>query len=182
MIINTDHIRKCKTIALNINDISRLEPYIIEVENLWVMPAFTPELYYKIDQVVTKDTWDRPITDNDNKVILATPGDYEILIQGGYYDTNKKHCVGLISAEAYLAYSRLVLQNSINVTAFGVVQKTSESSIPVEDAALVRSSKAAEKIGREYLQQCVDYIDFMELSDGLDTEIPRRRRKFKAIG
>ena len=44
MIINIDHIRQSRAIALNIDEISRLEPYITEAERLWVMPAMTAEL------------------------------------------------------------------------------------------------------------------------------------------
>lgn len=175
MIINTDDIRKCRAIALNIDEIQRLDPYIKEAELLWVMPALTAELYYKIEQIVSFD-------EETGERELDTPGDYETLIAGGYYDDNKKYCAGLVLAVAYLAYARLIIQNPINITAFGVVRKISESSEPVEDGTIVRISKDAEKIGREYLQQCVNYIEFMDLDDGVEEVIPRRRRKFKAIG
>lgn len=180
MIINVDHIRQSRTIALNIDEISRLEPYIIEAERLWVMPAMTAELYYKIEQAVSKDSNDYPKVHADSSLYLTS---YQTLIEGGYYDDNKRYNAGLISAVAYLAYSRLLLQNPINVTAYGVVFKQGELSNPVDGTTLLRASKEAEKIGLAYLKQCLVYLDFSQEQDSLDSEIPTyRKRKFKPIG
>ena len=180
MIINIDHIRQSRAIALNIDEISRLEPYITEAERLWVMPAMTAELYYKIEQAVSKDSSGYPKVHADNSLYLS---DYNILIEGGYYDGNKKYSAGLVSAVAYLAYSRLLLQNPINVTAYGVVFKQGEYSEAVDSTTLLRASKEAEKIGLAYLKQCVDYLAFTNAQASLSSAIPTHtRRKFKPIG
>jgi len=180
MIITTDHIRLTHSIALSIDSSVRVDNFIQEAEDLWVRPAFGPEMYYTIEQSVLTDNTQHPITDNlGNLILYQHLGDYSLLLLGGYYDTNKKHCVGLVQAVAYLAYSRLILQNNINVTSFGTVQKTSAMSEPVDLASIARVSRETEKIGLSYLKQCSDYLEFTKKQIGTGTSIKKR---FRVIG
>lgn len=183
MIITVDHIRKLRPVSQNIDEVARMEPHIQEVENLWVRPAFTPEVYYKIEQSVVTDNLDRPIVYRNGKpIMLSHLGDFETLLCGGYYDDNKRHLTGLISAVGYLVYSKMILQNAVNVTAYGVVFKRGELSDHVDSATLVRASKDAEKIGLEYLRQCVEWIDFNKVASDCGPTKLFKKRKFKPIG
>lgn len=178
MIINTDHIRAANTIAVNIDD-KRLEKYILEVETLWVINALTPVVYKRIEESVLMDNNSHPITDNNNNLITFTHlGDYDTLLVGGYYDQNRQYLAGLIQAVSYLAFSRFVKHQQANVTAFGVVIKSSQFSEPASDALVLKTSKDAEKIGLAYLEQCRKYLNFKnELFPNKNI-----KRKFKAIG
>lgn len=178
MIINYEHISSAKTIAADIDE-ERVVKHIKEVETLWVIPAFSPAVYYKIEQSVLMDNEAHPITDNENNLITFTHlGNYDTLLVGGYYNDNSAYFPGLIQAVSYLAYSRFVKDQQINVTAFGVVVKNSQFSEPASDAMILKNAKDAEKIGIEYLNQCVDYLKFIgEIGVKKSFKV-----KFKSIG
>lgn len=156
MIIKYEHISSAKTIAANIDE-TTLTSHIKEVETLWVIPAFTPIVYHKIEQ---------------------SSESFQVLLSGGYYNENNSYLAGLIQAVSYLAYSRFVKDQQINVTAFGVVVKNSQFSEPASDALILKNSKDAERIGLEYLKQCVDYL---KANGEIGVKSPIKR-KFKAIG
>lgn len=178
MIINSDHIRVARSIAANIDD-KRIDTYIREVEMLWVIPAFTPAVYKKIEASVLMDNQSHPITDNDNNLLTFTHlGDYDTLLIGGYYDEDRSYLAGLIQAVSYLAYSRFIKNQQLNVTAFGVVLKKSEFSEPANDVMILKASKDAEKNGLEYLNQCAAYLKYI----GEIGVKKANRIKFKAIG
>lgn len=178
MIINSDHIRVARSMAVNIDE-KRIDTFIREVETLWVIPALSPLVYKKIEESVLMDNESHPITDNDNNLLTFTHlGDYDTLLVGGYYNENQSYFAGLIQAVSYLAYSRFIKQHPINVTAFGLVGKKSEFSEPVNDAIILKASKDAEKIGLEYLNQCVEYLKF---TGEIGVRKPKKL-KFKAIG
>jgi len=182
MIITPDHIRQTHSIALSIDSSVRIDNFIREAEDLWVRPALGPEMYFKIEQSVLMDNTEHPITDNLGGLILFRHlGDYELLLTGGYYDSNKKHCVGLIQAVAYLAYSRLILQNQVNVTSFGTVQKISAMSEPIDIQVVSRIARETEKIGLGYLKQCIDCLEYSKsLLCNMDRATIKKR--FKVIG
>lgn len=138
--IQYEDIRNIRPIAENLLDLKRLKPYIEEVEKLLLMPAFGASLFRKIDE-------EREM--------------YGELYSGGYYDDGKRWFAGLSAAAGYLVYSRLVRDQSCNVTAFGVVQKVSQYSEPMDERTVVRMSNDAENIGVEYLNQCLDYLRFI---------------------
>lgn len=159
MIITANDIRTVRAIAQNINETDRIDTYIEEVENLFLIPQFGARLFKEI---------------NENKP------EYGLLLNGGFYDGDKKHIPGLIKAVAYLVYSRFVINQPINITAFGAVFKNGEFSEKVDEQNLIRAAKQAEKIGLEYLSQCVEFLIFdnkISCGTGLIT-----KRKFKIIG
>lgn len=139
MIIKVENIRKVRPIAQNISSIDRIDTYIKEVETLFCIAQFGAALYKRI---------------NDDAE------EFKDLIDGCYYNEDTAYCEGLSSAVAYLVYSRFIMSQQLNVTALGVVFKQGEMSERVDDTTLIRASKQAEKIGLEYLGQCVDYLKF----------------------
>jgi hypothetical protein len=152
-------IRTARPVADNMVDEKRLLPYITEVQKLYLIPAFGAALYLDID------------TNIDN---------YATLLKGGYYDENKANFVGLSEAIGYLAYSRFVRFQNVNPTAYSMVNKLSEFSEPLDPKTITATANDAEKIGLEYLNQCVTYLRFIEK---ITCDIkPFTKRRFKTIG
>lgn len=172
MIITPTDIRAIRPIAENVNDIKRLVPYIDECEKLFVLPALGAKQYLAIETAITnstKETNPAPLSDGIKN-----------LLNGCYYDSDNQHCEGLKKAMGYLVYSRFVRNQNVNVTAFAIVSKNSEFSEKVDDKTIVRISNDAEKVGLEYLKQCVDFLNFGK--EQSDKRIFKGRQKFKAIG
>jgi hypothetical protein len=159
MLITANDIRKYRSIALNLDDEKRLNTYIDEAEKLDTMPAIGVRLYKDI---------------NDN------PANHIELLSGGYYDNEKRYFAGLKAAICMLAYYRFSLNNAVNITSFGVQRKIAIDSEPIDDKTLFRHANEAKNIGFEYLQQCVDYINFNENHCNNIKSI--KPRKFKIIG
>jgi hypothetical protein len=158
MITEYADIRNVRPVAENIIDEKRIRPYIEEAELLYLVPAIGASLY-------------RDISENRQN--------YEPLFSGGYYDANRCHFAGLREAMGYLSYARFIRNSSVNVTAFGVVVKQGEYSQPADEKTIVRISNDAEKIGREYLSQCIHWLRF----EGIMKEKRAvRHTKFKTIG
>lgn len=138
MLTTIEQIREIRNIALNLKD-ARVEPYLQEVEDAYIMPALGVELYEKLDNQEEHD---------------------EILLDGGYYDGPKgrAYCHGLRRAVAYFAYARLLRNNQVNVTAFGVVQKTGSYSQPMDAQQIDAAATDATKMAELYLHTCVVYL------------------------
>lgn len=139
MIIEYADVRKVRSIADNVLDDKRIRPYIEEIQDLYIRPMFGVKLYKQIE---------------NNKPA------FEELFAGGEYDNDARHFAGLRKAAGLLVYSRLILNQNINVVAFGVVAKTTELSEPTSEGALIRASNQASSTGAEYLKECVEYLQF----------------------
>ena len=157
MLIKPTDIRKHRAIADNLDDQRRLVMYIQETETLDIIPAIGAELY--------KDC-------NEN------PQNHQTLLEGGYYDDDKKHFAGLKAAVCLLAYARFLPNNNINVTPFGVKEKIALDSNEVNDKSLFRQINEARNTGLAYLQQVLDYLN----QDTCGKHTKLSNRKFKAIG
>ena len=87
-------------------------------------------------------------------------------MEGGYYDggcSGDCRSEGLKIAIAYIAYSRFIVNNPINPTAFGVRYKDGEFSTRVEDNIIVRSSNEARNIGEAYLEKAINHLKALRL-------------------
>ncbi len=138
MLTTIENIRMIRDIASNLRD-ARIEPYIQEVEDAYIMPALGAELYEQLDARKTED---------------------KVLMDGGYYDGPKgrAYCHGLRKATAYFAYARLLRNNQVNLTAFGVVQKTGSYSQPSDQQQISTAATDASKMAELYLHSCVEYL------------------------
>lgn len=139
MLTTIEHIKVVRDIANNIRP-ERLLPYIKEVEDANVMPAIGAALYEKLCDGVDVDP---------------------ILLDGGYYDApdcGRDYCHGLHLAVAYLTYARVLRNNRINVTAFGITQKNSSLSQPAGADDVDIAAEDAKKMGDLYLASCVRYL------------------------
>jgi hypothetical protein len=156
MIAKFEHIRNVRPIAENVDDAKRLNPYIDEVEELIIIPALGAEMYKKIE---------------------TTPEENKFVLEGGFNDDNTIQLAGLYKAIGYLVYSRFVRNNNVNATAFGMVQKQSVFSEPIDEKTIIRIANDAEKIGMEYLRQAIDYLK----KDNCEKKIKNHSR-IKIIG
>lgn len=162
MITTIDSIRKVRPISENVNDEKRLIPYIEEAEKLFLIPAIGASLYKQIESNQT---------------------DFEVLFTGDFYTDekgNEQYFAGLNDAMGYLTYSRFVRNQNVNATAFGMVTKQGQFSDPVDEKTIVRTANDAEKIGIEYLNQCIAYLKSIGKMDVYKKGVVKR--KFKAIG
>lgn len=150
-------------------DVERIDPYIAEAQRYDIMPSVGLETL---------------------ELCLAVSPDaaHVVLRDGAVYtapDGAKYECEGLKKALSYYAYKRLVLNNSANVTAFGVVSKLSDNSQPLANSDLRRIANEAEACGKAALTSCIDYMSrnstlFIEVKK---TYKPRQNGlRFKIIG
>lgn len=93
--------------------------------------------------------------------VSITKDQYTAVMEGGYYDGGRSE--GLKVAIAYIAYSRFIVNNPINTTAFGVRYKDGEFSTRVEDNIIVRSSNEARNIGEAYLEKAINHLKALQL-------------------
>jgi hypothetical protein len=184
-IISSEDIRKVRPIAENVVDCKRIEPYIREVEQLDVMPTIGVDLYRQLTDEGFLDALEK-----DGSVTILTAGGcsialtgegWEALVNGGYHSGGTKYSAGLRATVAYLAYARMLPNQPISVTAFGVVQKNTTLSEPVDEKTLLRAANEARKIGLEYLRQSVEHLRCLGLF-GEQKKSALRYRKFIAIG
>lgn len=160
MLITSADIRKYRPIAGNLDDQRRLIMYIMEAEVLDIIPVIGAELY--------KECCENPL---DNKLLL----------EGGYYDDDKRYFSGLKAAVCLLTYARFLPNNNINVTPFGVKEKLSIDSNDITDKALFRQINEARNTGQAYLQQVVDYLSYYGHNCYNRKNIVKQK-KFKVIG
>ena len=156
MILNSNDIRNVRPIAENINDPARLEPYIGEAETLRLVDAIGANLYKWLDE--TDFSGPGPLQYGD---VTITKNQYTAVMEGGYYDGGRSE--GLKIAIAYIAYSRFIVNNPINPTAFGVRYKDGEFSTRVEDNIIIRSSNEARNIGEAYLEKAINHLKALRL-------------------
>lgn len=156
MILNSNDIRNVRPIAENINDPARLEPYIREAETLRLMDAIGANLYRWLDE--TDFSGSGPFQYGG---VTITKDQYTAVMEGGYYDGGRSE--GLKVAIAYIAYSRFIVNNPINATAFGVRYKDGEFSTRVEDNIIIRSSNEARNIGEAYLEKAINHLKALRL-------------------
>lgn len=159
MLVTAQDIRKHRPMADNLDSNRRLSMYIEEAERLYIIPALGAPLY---------------------KDVCENPSAHTLLLEGGYYSADTRHCAGLKAATALLAYARFVRNQHINVTPFGVKEKLSLDSADVDDRTLVRHANEAESTGKSYLRQCIDYLRTQ--NGGCATPTASTQRKYRAIG
>lgn len=156
MILNYNDVRNVRPIAENINDPARLEPYIREAETLRLVDAIGANLYRWLDE--TDFSGLGPFQYGG---VTVTKDQYTAAMEGGYYDGGRSE--GLKTAIAYIAYSRFIVNNPINPTAFGVRYKDGEFSTRVEDNIIIRSSNEARNIGEAYLEKAINHLKALQL-------------------
>ncbi len=176
MLLTIQDINRVRPIAANINAKERLEPYLAEAERLRLMDVLGAPLYRWLDETdfTTGDTF--TYTRPDGTETTITADDHDALMNGGYYAgcCGEKYSNGIVAATAYIAYSRFIVNNPINITAFGVRYKDGEFSSRTEDNAIVRASNDARRIGEAYFEEVTAHCSSLGLLECRPyTEAPR---------
>lgn len=149
MIITVDDIRKYRQVAANISA-DRVDVYIKETERLDILPVIGADEYLRLIS--------SGIDLNDDEKLLLDGGEWVDAC-------GTKHLLsGLKAAEAYLAYSRFIRDHLTQVTPYGVVVKEGDYSQPASVQAVAAKAQEAQKIGRQYLNDCADY--WRKVTDG----------------
>lgn len=186
MILQPDDIRKVRPVAENLNDPARLETYIREAETLRLVDVVGADLYNWLDTGDFSGDGPFEYARPDGDIISITKDEYSVLMNGGYfaegYGCGNGRTEGLITAIAYIAYSRFIMNNPLNATAHGVVFKNGEFSSKVDDIVLVRNSNEARKIGEAYLNgvvKCLSAYGLLGCCRRKYSEVPRRIVRIK---
>lgn len=145
-LIQISDIKAIKPISDNI-DVARLDPYIIEAQDLDIRPFLGDPLFYDLVEGVN-----------------ASPQStkYLELINGKSYTNSYGHTIyfdGLKVAIAYFAYARFMQNQGINVTRFGIVKKLNDTSEPIDQAAIDRFVGNTRSIGNSYIAQVEAFLD-----------------------
>jgi len=134
-----------RTLGRPIGDIKpeKLIAYINEAEQTQIKPVLGDKLYHDlccIDSV------------NDDR--------YQILLDGGEYTDKNNHFhsfSGLKVAISYFVYVKTLMSGDIESTRFGFVEKNSQYSSRISDAARSSAYNEAMEVGRVYLKECLEY-------------------------
>lgn len=181
MIIDVDYIRhNVRDIAANI-DADRLRNFIREAENIDIRPSIAVDLFRRLDGMGPFSVVNGEIS-----------GDYDLtteeksLLVGGYYSSDcgcEEYFEGLLLALGYFAYARLVREQSLNVTAYGVVIKEGELSSPADTRAIAAAALNAQNIAEAYLGNTLKYWRTTQNKGCCgEAQMPKRMRKFIPIG
>lgn len=124
-LITRSDIAKYRQIAKSHND-AKLNEMILDAQMLDLQPLIGESLYNKI---------------------LASPEDYQDLLEGGIYETDgiSNTNYGLKMVIAYFAYARHIMFSSVMDTAYSVVEKLNDNSRPAD----VSSKKTIYSLNRD---------------------------------
>lgn len=129
-----------RTMSIHIDE-EEIETYLRESESIDIKSALGDALYLDVK---------------------GNPEKYEVLLDGGVYETEsgeKKLLTGLKTALAYYTYARIVKNGDSNVTRYGLIQKESEYSSHTEFKEKVMAYNDAFSIADRYLKECVLFLD-----------------------
>lgn len=193
MIIDVDYIRhNVRDIAANI-DADRLRNFIREAENIDIRPVIGVDVWRRLSEYgpVQIDNEGTLLLDEKGHPILvnttyAVSDEEAKLLLGGYYTSDcgcEEYFEGLLLALGYFAYARLVREQSLNVTAYGVVIKEGELSSPADTRAIAAAALNAQNIAEAYLGNTLKYWRTVQNKGCCgEAQMPKRMRKFIPIG
>lgn len=193
MIIDADYIRfNVRDIAANISA-DRLRNFIREAENIDIRNAIGVDVWRRLSDY-------GPVQiDNEGSLLLDERGcpilvntEYAVsdeeakLLMGGYYISEcgcEEYFEGLLLALGYFAYARILREQSLNVTAYGVVVKEGELSSPADTKAIAAAALNARNIAEAYLGNTLQYWSTIKNKGCCgEAQMPKRMRKFIPIG
>lgn len=139
MIVQASEVGKLARPVSNHIDKERIEVYIRESEDI--------DLKATLGDALLIDLRERPEK-------------YKELLDGGTYSDACSVCVfsGLKKALAYYAYARIVKNNDMNVTRFGLVAKQDDYSERVSVKEKVMAYNDAFDVADRYMRECVIFL------------------------
>lgn len=127
---------------------ARVTPFILEAQQSDIRPALNDALYYDLMS---------NFTDSAHAMYAR----YQLLINGTEYTYNA-HTVyfsGLKPMLAYYSIARLMIANPVNITRYGVTQRTSPQSEPISVAAIQAEVKELRSIAVGYQNELIQYLE-----------------------
>lgn len=142
-IVERQHFEPFKHIAEGVSDTKMLKPFILEAQQMDIMPRLGNSFWYDIIQNKNSDK-------------------YKKLLEGGTYIVEDKtlYFMGLYAAIVYFTYSRYIIGRQATDTPTGMVQKLSGAeSKPADPSILMRNSASAKAVGQQYLNEAIEFIE-----------------------
>lgn len=157
-------IQLIRPLANNISE-AKVDIYIQEAERLDVLPIIGAELFGRFESGAN-------LTEEE-----------QIMLEGGVYttDSGSRSLSGVKMALAYFAYARLVRNNQVNITPYGVVTKMGEDSSPTDYRTVAAVCADAQNIGESLLSDAMRYWRSVN-GDCACGNSQKNKRKFVAIG
>lgn len=148
LFINIDDIKRFRPIGKEIPP-ERVNPFIFEAQHNDLQPVLTPVLY--------KDFADK--FDNTGDPMYTA---YQELLTGKNYTPSGKQgdiiYEGIIPMLVYFSLARFYENNAINITRFGIVQKSNAESEAVSQQALTAQIETLRANGIAYQNKVVQFI------------------------
>lgn len=145
LLINIEHIKKYRSVSLGEK---RCDPFILEAQENDIRPILNDALYF--------DFTEKVFSTSDPMY-----NDYQILLNGGTYTVNNYTLSfpGIEPMLCYFALSRIVLNNQINITQYGVVQKNVDESTPIDTNSLKLLVTELRSVAIGYQGRVVDFLE-----------------------
>lgn len=146
LLINITDIINVRPTAKEI-DQSRIEPFIQEAQRHDLRNIFGEAFYF--DFISKFDVTGDPMYAN-----------YQTLLNGGTWSYNgqSRQYFGLRDMLSYFTLARFVKNNPMNITRYGVVQKTNPNSEPVSQASLNDLITELKSVAISYQGQVIEYL------------------------
>ena len=123
-----------------------LKKYAIEAQRFDILPFMTNSFFWAMHNSTTKHT------EGSIYYKLLHGTEWTFCDETVYFD-------GLELAIVYFGYSRYIQHAPIISTKYGVVQKTNEFSVPVEDVKITREVAQTRQSGKAILEDAKLYLD-----------------------
>jgi hypothetical protein len=147
LIVSVPDILQYRPMSKNILQ-DRVEVFVQEAQMVELVQILGDALYY--DFITKFDATGDPMYAN-----------YQALLNGSTWTTNgyvRKH-YGLKPIVVYYALARLVANNQINITSYGVTSKVNPNSEPVSEAALRNQIIELRSIAISYQETTLDFLN-----------------------
>jgi len=164
--ITPARIRTYCNIAATVTD-AQYARFIKDAENMDVVPLLGYPLY-------------KALLDNYNSSPSLPTEKYEKLYSGTDYD--EEYCFGIEAYIAYCVYYRMLRENSIQMTAFGVVKKTDSNSEPLGGDDLTGIINIAKEKADFYRKSIERYLRCNYGTYPLYSNSKKRNINYKSIG
>lgn len=139
LLITIDDIREYRPVSSL--DAKRIDPYILEAQENDLRPVLGDALYF--DFLTNIDTTK-----------------YRDLLNGKNYIINSNYVEfpGIKPMLCYYSLARIVVNNPLNITSYGVVQKTVNESQPVDAAMLGKLVTELRSVALSYQNRLKDFL------------------------
>ena len=137
-LITSAQLSEIKDISDNIDNVRRVDPYILQWQRTRLLPFLGAELY---------------------KALCTSPTDARFVQLLFGESGSAKYFFGVHYAIAYGAYALLLQNQDVNVTRSGMVRKTTGYSEHLEDKQVMRLVAAANSLSDFYLIQAENWLN-----------------------